>query len=446
MELLSSSDFLIRLLAFHWFAMANKKGKSEKKTTFFGREYVQHYDSKGNKSGRSEKKTGFFGNTYSQHYNAGGEKRGHSEKKQTWLGRDYTQKYNSKGEKSGKSEKKETWYGKKYTQHYDSQGKKTDWTERKETWYGKPYVQRYGETSQTSSTTYNSPRPGSSSGSGGGSSTSYRSQGSASSNSSSSSLATGCGVVLGLLLLVGVAILIAGVKHNSTPSTPRNELIANAYVSARQLNLRSGPGSKYSVVTKLSRGDSVACLERSAGSNGQVWVRVSNGSYDGWVNEKFLSQNAPQVEAPTPEQSLPVPEQSQGELPVEETPPQITVPFIVNVIRFYEGGAEGVPLGQRFYSTQFAAAQSRFIVWELNLIHTKPHERYDFTIHAIWKNSDGSVLGEQDLPAYFESNWTSSEHSLGWGSQTAGSWRPGTYTVELYFEKSLLTTRSFEVY
>lgn len=426
--------------------MANKKGRSEKKTTFFGKEYIQHYDSKGNKSGRSEKKTGFFGNTYSQHYNARGEKSGHSAKKETFFGREYTQKYNAKGEKSGKSENKETWYGKRYTQHYDSQGNKTDWTERKETWYGKPYVQRYGEASKTSSSTYNSPRASSSYGSGGGSSTSYGSTGSASGSGSSASFPIGCAVVLGVLLLAGFAILVGGVKHNSTPSTPRYESVTNAYVSARQLNLRSGPGSEYSVVTRLSRGDSVACLERSAGASGQTWIHVRNGSYDGWVNEKYLSQNPPQVEAPTPEPPSAIPEQPQSEPRVEETAPEIAAPFMVNVIRFYEAGADGVPVGQRFYSTRFAAAQSRFIVWELNLVHANPHQRYDFTIHAIWKNSDGSVVGEQDLSAFFESNSTSSEHTLGWGSQTAGSWRPGKYTVELYSRNSLLATRSFEVY
>jgi len=33
--------------------MAKKKGRSEKKTGFFGGSYIQHYDSSGKKSGRS---------------------------------------------------------------------------------------------------------------------------------------------------------------------------------------------------------------------------------------------------------------------------------------------------------------------------------------------------------------------------------------------------------
>jgi hypothetical protein len=123
--------------------MANKKGRSEKKKDWLGRDYVQHYDSKGSKSGRSERKETWLGKKYTQHYDAKGEKRGQSEKKETWLGKKYTQKYDAKGEKSGRSENKETWLGKKYTQHYDSKGNKTDWSENKETWLGGRYRQRY---------------------------------------------------------------------------------------------------------------------------------------------------------------------------------------------------------------------------------------------------------------------------------------------------------------
>ena len=115
-------------------------------------------------------------------------------------------------------------------------------------------------------------------------------------------------------------------------------------------------------------------------------------------------------------------------------------------MRFFEGGMDGVPAGQTFYSTKFAAAQSRYIFWELNLVHANPHERYDFTIHAVGRIPMAAFGGEQDINTFFESGWTSSERTLGWGDQTAGSWRPGTYTVELYIRNSLLATRSFEIY
>lgn len=125
--------------------MLKKRGKSEKKTDWLGREYLQHYNSDGKKSGRSERKETFFGKKYTQHYDEKGESRWKSEQKETWLGNKYTQKYNTKGEKNGRSEKKEGWIGNKYTQHYDPQGNKTDRTEKKEGWFGNKYYQRYGD-------------------------------------------------------------------------------------------------------------------------------------------------------------------------------------------------------------------------------------------------------------------------------------------------------------
>jgi len=442
--------------------MANKKGRSEKKTTFFGREYIQHYDSKGNKSGRSEKKTGFFGNKYTQHYNSGGEKTGRSEKKQTWLGKTYTQKYDARGEKSGRSEKKETWYGKKYTQHYDSDGKKTDWTERKETWYGKPYVQRYGEdTSRTSSSSSgytassSSHRATGSSYSSNGSA-GYASRGSSSASSSSASSPTRVAALLfGVFLLVGFAVLIG--NRNSptfvrpTPTQP----LGNAYINTTKLNVRRGPGVEYPVLARFSKGDFVECIERSQNQKGDFWMHIRNGSRDGWVNEKYLSNSPPEMPTPEPVASATVDSKSEvaaandvasNEVATNEAETATARPFAVSAVRFFESSENPVPVGERFYSTRFSAAQARYIFWELNLVHANPHDRYDFKIQAVWKRADGTVLGRQDGDTYFESNWTSSYRSLGWGRETPGSWTPGSYTVELYFHNINLATRSFEVY
>lgn len=125
--------------------MGKKKGRSEKKTNWFGQSYIQHYDSDGKKSGRSERKETFFGKKYTQHYDADDRKTGRSERKETFWGKKYTQKYDSRGEKSGTSENKKTFFGTPYRQHYDSDGNKTDRSDYKETFFGKRYVERTGE-------------------------------------------------------------------------------------------------------------------------------------------------------------------------------------------------------------------------------------------------------------------------------------------------------------
>src|SRR5438270_7032580 len=125
--------------------MGKKKGRSEKKTDWLGRSYIQHYNADGKKSGRSERKETLFGTKYTQHYDSSGNKTGKSERKQTFLGREYTQKYNSSGEKSGTSENKRTLFGTPYRQHYDTDGNKTDRSEYKQTFFGRRYVERTGE-------------------------------------------------------------------------------------------------------------------------------------------------------------------------------------------------------------------------------------------------------------------------------------------------------------
>ena len=194
--------------------MAKKKGRSEKKTDWLGRSYIQHYDSSGKKSGRSERKETIFGTKYTQHYDSGGNRTGRSERKETWLGREYTQKYDRDGNKRGTSEKKSTWLGGKYTQHYDSDGRKTDWSEKKETWLGGQYVQRYGDDTTRPGQHYQTAQ---SSGTGGSYGASYSNAGLSSAatdkhtsalpqSEKASSVAFPTATVLGILLfLTGIA-------------------------------------------------------------------------------------------------------------------------------------------------------------------------------------------------------------------------------------------------
>lgn len=99
------------------------------------------------------------------------------------------------------------------------------------------------------------------------------------------------GIIAGVLLLIVVGI---GIFKNYRNKADSINSIENAYVNTQQLNLRSGPGSEHSVVTKLSQGDSVLCLEKKQSSDGGTWVRVRSGTFEGWVNQKLLSNAPPQ--------------------------------------------------------------------------------------------------------------------------------------------------------
>lgn len=77
---------------------------------------------------------------------------------------------------------------------------------------------------------------------------------------------------------------------NKQPFTPMVDEIVY-YVNTKNLNVRSGPGPEYSVITKLSQGSPVRSLEKTESKDGGFWMKIRTGSLEGWVNEKLLSRN-----------------------------------------------------------------------------------------------------------------------------------------------------------
>lgn len=59
-------------------------------------------------------------------------------------------------------------------------------------------------------------------------------------------------------------------------------------VSARSVNVRGGPGTDYSIVNRLTRGDKVEVLQDPG--NGWVKLRPVNGGTIGWMADYLLSK------------------------------------------------------------------------------------------------------------------------------------------------------------
>lgn len=79
-----------------------------------------------------------------------------------------------------------------------------------------------------------------------------------------------------------------GSPPTGTPGQPGSY---NATVSTYFLNMRTGPGINYSIVTTLARGDGMTLTHRDAAGN---WVRatLSNGT-QGWVHAGYIQSVAP---------------------------------------------------------------------------------------------------------------------------------------------------------
>lgn len=71
----------------------------------------------------------------------------------------------------------------------------------------------------------------------------------------------------------------------TTPSTGSN----TAVVSTNTLNVRSGPGTEFSILTKVFRGDAVTLLGRN--TNG-TWAKIRTGAgLEGWVSTALILPN-----------------------------------------------------------------------------------------------------------------------------------------------------------
>jgi uncharacterized protein YgiM (DUF1202 family) len=85
----------------------------------------------------------------------------------------------------------------------------------------------------------------------------------------------------------------------ATPSGP------TAFVNVDSLNLRSGPGADYDLVSKLNRNQSMSLLGRNGES---TWARVRvPGGAEGWVSTQYITTTVPLASLPVIQTTSPTP-------------------------------------------------------------------------------------------------------------------------------------------
>lgn len=95
------------------------------------------------------------------------------------------------------------------------------------------------------------------------------------------------GLVIAAVLLVLVVNLCSQLgKKTARPAPTISTQVA--YVNSINLNLRSGPGVRYSVLKVLPQGTQVLVFDDRRYADHATWVRVKVGSQEGWVNQEHL--------------------------------------------------------------------------------------------------------------------------------------------------------------
>ena len=132
--------------------------------------------------------------------------------------------------------------------------------------------------------------------------------------------------------------------------------------------------------------------------------------------------------------------------PADSPPGYAELDATVSSLRFFESGKKQPPRGERIYRTNFSAAKTRFINWQLDLKYPKPKEKVDFTIEARCFYPNGELKYEQQMKTQIKPDWTKSWHGVGWGNQEPGrAWRPGRYRLELSVDGRVLAKGYFNV-
>jgi hypothetical protein len=77
----------------------------------------------------------------------------------------------------------------------------------------------------------------------------------------------------------------------ATPAAPIPETTGRILrVASRSLNVRAGPGTEYSVMDRLKRGDEVLVVAEGEGDDGWAMIRIEGDGLEGYVSARLLSE------------------------------------------------------------------------------------------------------------------------------------------------------------
>ncbi|MGL5316271.1 MAG: SH3 domain-containing protein [Peptostreptococcaceae bacterium] len=143
---------------------------------------------------------------------------------------------------------------------------------------------------------------------------------------------------------VSCSYILENVSSNSSTPSDNQQPTVNvegkkAKVNANSLNVRSGAGTSYSVVTKVSNGTIVNLVEKS--SNGWYKIKLSNGTV-GWASGSYLVETI-ESSNDTSSQTPPTSEKPQvNENPSASTNKENVINFAYSLLgKPYEWGASG---------------------------------------------------------------------------------------------------------
>lgn len=120
--------------------------------------------------------------------------------------------------------------------------------------------------------------------------------------------------------------------------------------------------------------------------------------------------------------------------------------FDIESIKMYEGDGQASSLPQKKYLSKFSSKDTRY-VWGEFCFKNKTNSDYYVEVIFSFSNDAGQAKGKSARLVYIPPNTAGQLYYLhpAWGSDTAGTWKDDTYTMEVVFMDSLIATVPFRV-
>jgi len=118
----------------------------------------------------------------------------------------------------------------------------------------------------------------------------------------------------------------------------------------------------------------------------------------------------------------------------------------VRYFKFFESGYDHPEPEDRIYDVVFAQDETRYISWEIELVHISFDE--DKTIFYTYKYYDpsGLIIHYDRSDFIIQAGWTNAWFSWGYGSDVPGTFvTTGVYYVELLVDDIVVAAGSFEI-
>ncbi|GEM_PF-6448788 len=103
------------------------------------------------------------------------------------------------------------------------------------------------------------------------------------------------------------------------------------------------------------------------------------------------------------------------------------------------------PLAERRFRDSFAARDTRYINWHLQLDHAPRKSPMKMTVATVWLRVEGSEIARHTNQFTMPAGVAGTYYDSGWGNDQGNFWQPGSYRVFLYLDGMEIASRAFTV-